>query len=183
MNSLRSPASANSLFSFRPTRGLISRSGVIPISYTQDAVGAIARNVKDLTSALTVMTRVVYDSKDNTTSSVPPSSVGVDYTSNIFGGSLNGVTLGLVEGFFNRTASDETTPVNSVLGDMVSSLQAAGVTVVSVNESVYNATAIAALDVQTSEYRENMDVGTIFKPLISLPNVDLFEAFSVTWHY
>lgn len=33
VNSLRSPASANSLFSIRPTRGLVSRSGVIPIRY------------------------------------------------------------------------------------------------------------------------------------------------------
>ena len=43
VNSLRSPASANSLFSVRPTRGLISRTGIIPISYTQDAIGPIAR--------------------------------------------------------------------------------------------------------------------------------------------
>jgi len=40
-NSLRSPASANNLFSFRPTRGLVSRAGVVPISFTQDTVGAI----------------------------------------------------------------------------------------------------------------------------------------------
>lgn len=33
VNSLRSPASANSLFSIRPTRGLISRAGVIPVRY------------------------------------------------------------------------------------------------------------------------------------------------------
>ena len=157
VNSLRSPASANSLFSFRPTRGLISRAGVIPISYTQDAIGAIARNVKDLAVALTVMTSVGYDPNDNTTALIPSSSVGVDYSGEIYGGSLRGLRFGLVQGFFNRTASNETTPVNTVMDDMVSILQSAGATIVSINETVYNATAIATMDVQTSEYREDMD--------------------------
>lgn len=66
MNSLRSPASANSLFSCRPTRGLVSRSGIIPLSYTQDAIGPIARCVYDLAAALTVMAGVGIDAADNT---------------------------------------------------------------------------------------------------------------------
>lgn len=72
VNSLRSPASANSLFSFRPTRGLISRAGVIAISYTQDTLGAMARTLKDLTVALTVMSSVGYDAADNDTAAIPP---------------------------------------------------------------------------------------------------------------
>lgn len=64
VNSLRSPAASNSLFSFRPTRGLISRAGVIPISSTQDAVGAMARTVRDLALAMTVMAGIGYDPRD-----------------------------------------------------------------------------------------------------------------------
>lgn len=157
MNSLRSPASANSLFSFRPTRGLISRAGVIPVSYTQDSVGAIARNTKDLATALTIMSSVGYDSKDNTTVLKPASLSNVDYSTDVLGGTLRGLKLGLLEGFFNRTASNETTPVNEAMDDMVSVLRRAGATVVSINDIVYNATAIATLDVQTSEFREGMD--------------------------
>jgi Asp-tRNA(Asn)/Glu-tRNA(Gln) amidotransferase A subunit family amidase len=157
VKSLRSPVSANSLFSVRPTRGLISRAGIMPISYTPDVIGPVARNVKDLAAALTVMASVGYDSNDNTTSLIPLSSVGVDYSADIFGGSLKGLRFGLIEGVFNRTSSDETTPVNDVLKNIVSVLEAAGATVVSINETVYNATAIATLDVQTSEYREDMD--------------------------
>lgn len=66
VNSLRSPASANSLFSCRPTRGLISRNGIIPISYTQDTIGPIARCVDDVAIALTVMASVGFDAQDNT---------------------------------------------------------------------------------------------------------------------
>ncbi|TVY85031.1 putative amidase [Lachnellula suecica] len=157
VNSLRSPASANSLFSVRPTRGLISRAGVIPISYTQDTIGPIAKNVKDLAVALTVMASVGYDPNDNTTSMIPSSSVDVDYLADVFRGSLKGQRFGLIEGFFNRTASEETTPVNTVMENTVSTLKRAGATVVSIYETVYNATAIASLDVQTSEYREDMD--------------------------
>lgn len=157
MNSLRSPASANSLFSFRPTRGLISRAGVIPVSYTQDAVGAIARNVKDLAVALTVMASVGHDTQDNTTALIPVSEINVDYSTFVQGGSLRGIRLGLLEGFFNRTASDETTPVNDAMAEIVLELERAGATVFSVNQTVYNATALASLDVQTSEYREGMN--------------------------
>ncbi|KAH8812264.1 amidase signature enzyme [Xylogone sp. PMI_703] len=157
VNSLRSPASANNLFSFRPTRGLISRAGVIPISYTQDALGAIGRSVKDLAVALTVMASVGYDSRDNTTALIPPAIRGIDYSSSIYGGSLKGVRLGLLQGFFNRTSSTETTPVNEAMDHMVSLLKAAGAIIVPIAETVYNATAIQALDVQTSEYREGMN--------------------------
>lgn len=157
VNSLRSPASANSLFSFRPTRGLISRAGVIPISYTQDAVGAIGRSVADIAKALTVMSSVGYDSNDNTTSLRPVAVDGVDYVASMLGGSLAGLRLGLIEGFFNRTATNETTPVNDAMDHVVSILTAAGATVVHIDDPVYNATAISANhDVQQYEYRQEL---------------------------
>ncbi|ROW13866.1 hypothetical protein VPNG_03512 [Cytospora leucostoma] len=158
VNSLRSPAASNSLFSFRPTRGLISRAGVIPISYTQDAVGAMARTVRDLAVALTVMAGVGYDARDNATGLDPAGVVGTDYVAALDGGpGLGGLRLGLVQGFFNFTDSEETTPVNEVLATVVDRLRAAGATVVNITEAIYNATAIsAALDVQAYEYREEL---------------------------
>jgi Asp-tRNA(Asn)/Glu-tRNA(Gln) amidotransferase A subunit family amidase len=113
--------------------------------------------VKDLASALTAMASVGYDPNDNTTATIPSASVGVDYSADVFGGTLKGLRFGLLEGFVNRTSSDETTPVNNVMGKMAAVLEAAGASVASVNETVYNATAIASLDVQTSEYRQDMD--------------------------
>lgn len=156
VNSLRSPAASNSLFSFRPTRGLISRAGVIPISYTQDAVGAMARTVRDLAVAMTVMAGIGYDPRDNATASIPPDVVGRDYVAALRGGpELKGLRVGLVQGFFNFTDSAETTPVNEVMDSMVMKLKVAGVEVVNITEAVYNATAISStLDVQAYEYRE-----------------------------
>jgi Asp-tRNA(Asn)/Glu-tRNA(Gln) amidotransferase A subunit family amidase len=155
VNSLRSPASANSLWSLRPTRGLVSRAGIIPISYTQDTIGPIARCVEDVATALTVMAGIGYDADDNTTASVPAGLQGTDYAASLTTGSLTGLRFGLIEGFFNRTSSNETTPVNDAMSKHVARLRLAGVTIVPINETIYDANKIiAALDVQRYEYRE-----------------------------
>lgn len=157
VNSLRSPASANSLWSMRPTRGLISRAGVIPISYTQDTIGPIARCAEDVATAITIMSSIGYDADDNITASVPAGIQGIDYTASLTTGSLKGLRLGLLEGFFNRTASNETTPVNDAMTKHVAKLRGAGATIVSINETIYDANAIiGALDVQRYEYREEL---------------------------
>jgi Asp-tRNA(Asn)/Glu-tRNA(Gln) amidotransferase A subunit family amidase len=157
VNSLRSPASANSLFSFRPTRGLISRAGVVPVSFTQDTVGAMARSPRDLAVALTVMTGATSDPRDNATDLAPPKVRGKDYTTSLYGVGLKGLRLGVLDGFFNHTPSDETTPVNDVMASMVSRLTAAGAEVINVTESIYDTLAIAKLDVQAFEFREMLD--------------------------
>jgi len=159
VNSLRSPASANSLFSVRPTRGLISRAGIIPISYTQDAIGPIARNVNDLAIALNVMTSIGYDLDDNTTALIPPSPIGIDYLQAVSGApSLRGIRLGLLEGFFNRTPSAETTPVNTAMDALTSALTTAGATIVPIPSPLFNSTALLArYDTQRFEYRQQMD--------------------------
>ncbi|ORY09976.1 amidase signature domain-containing protein [Clohesyomyces aquaticus] len=157
VNSLRSPASANSLFSCRPTRGLITRTGIIPISYTQDTIGPIGRTLKDVAVALTVMASTGYDAADNATALVPPANRDIDYAASISSGTLQGVRIGVLNGFFNRTTSNETTPVNIVMDAMMQKLTSAGATLIPINETIYNATSILALDTQRYEYRELMD--------------------------
>ncbi|EZF29653.1 hypothetical protein H109_07902 [Trichophyton interdigitale MR816] len=165
VNSLRSPASANSLFSLRPTRGLISRAGVLPVSYTQDTVGPIARCVWDLAVSLNIMTGGEwFDRRDNMTALRLRHVKGLDYTASLSkyqgengGESLLGVKFGLIEGFMNRTDSSETTPVNKAMDKMVSRLKKAGAIVIPVTDSMYNSTALLDLDVQAYEYREMVD--------------------------
>lgn len=157
VNSLRSPASANSLFSCRPTRGLITRTGIIPISYTQDTIGPIARCAEDVATALTVMSSIGFDAADNATALVPAGVRGTDYTASLTQGSLKGLRLSLIEGFFNRTASSETTPVNDAMANLTAKLRGAGATIVPITDSLYNTTTIATLDTQRFEYRESMD--------------------------
>jgi Asp-tRNA(Asn)/Glu-tRNA(Gln) amidotransferase A subunit family amidase len=160
VNSLRSPASANSLFSIRPTRGLITRTGIIPISTTQDVIGPIARTIKDVAVALTAMCKPGYDATDNATALVPPLNRNIDYSANLPSASLSGLRLGVLIGFSNYTGSSdpEVAPVNKAMDAWTARLTAAGATIVPINESLYNATAIqTAYDVQRFEYRELMD--------------------------
>ncbi|KAI0839790.1 amidase signature enzyme [Hypoxylon sp. FL0890] len=166
VNSLRSPASANNLVSVRPTRGLISRRGIMSISFTQDNIGPFARNVQDLAVALTVMASVGADEADNATLLVPPEARGIDYARGLDNGTLAGLRIGLLDGFWNHTASNETSPVIGALIDTIGFLEHQGVKIINVTESIYNATAIAKLDVQQFEIKEALN------KYLSSPNLD-----------
>src|SRR5205085_5785207 len=56
--SIVSPASANGLVGIKPTVGLLSRSGIIPISHTQDTPGPMARTVADAAALLSALTGI-----------------------------------------------------------------------------------------------------------------------------
>lgn len=158
VNSLRSPASANSLCSIRPTKGLITRTGILPISTTHDVIGPIAKTIKDVAVALTVMATTEYDAADNETALVPSANRKIDYAASLSGASLKGLRVGVLNGFFNRTNSSEVTPVNNAMDATMARLRAEGVTLVPISETLYNATSIqAAYDVQRYEYRQLMD--------------------------
>ncbi|KAK5017422.1 hypothetical protein LTR16_002318 [Cryomyces antarcticus] len=112
----------------------------------------------DVATALTVMASTGFDPLDNVTALVPSSVRGVDYAASVTTGSLKGLRLGVLNGFFNRTASNETTPVNAAMDAMLAKLRSAGAVLVPINETIYNATAILSLyDTQRFEYREEID--------------------------
>lgn len=129
----------------------------MPISFTQDAIGPFARNMKDLAVALTVMASVGSDPRDNATLLVPPSSKDLDYSKDIVGGTLKGVRIGVLQGFFNRAPSNETTPVNEVMDKEITILESAGAVIIPINETIYSATTLAAWDVQRQEGRQVMN--------------------------
>lgn len=62
INSIRSPSSANSLCGIRPTMGLVSRTGIVPYSLTQDTAGPLARTLTDAVKVLDVIAG--YDKED-----------------------------------------------------------------------------------------------------------------------
>lgn len=80
--SIRGPASNNALVGIAPTRGLVSRAGVIPLSFTQDRVGVHAKTVADAALVLTQIRG--FDAEDLSTSAalgtLLPPSYGADLT-------------------------------------------------------------------------------------------------------
>jgi len=158
VNSLRSPASANGLVSMRATRGLISRNGVVGVSFTQDVVGPMARCVSDVAVMLGVMAGVGHDEGDNATALVPEGVRGTDYAIDLDGRQLESLTIGVLEGFFDRTGRKETEDVNEAMDSMIEDLEEAGVKVVRIQEEVYDANAILRrYDVQRYEFREAVE--------------------------
>jgi Asp-tRNA(Asn)/Glu-tRNA(Gln) amidotransferase A subunit family amidase len=121
-------------------------------------IGPIARTIKDVATALTVMASTGYDAADNDTALVPSHMRNINFASSLSSTSLTGLRIGVLNGFFNRTDSPEVTPVNNAMDSVMSRLSAEGVTLVPIDETIYNATAIqTAYDVQRFEYRELMD--------------------------
>ncbi|GAB7340320.1 hypothetical protein MBLNU457_6772t1 [Dothideomycetes sp. NU457] len=158
VNSLRSPASANGLVSVRATRGLISRSGVVGVSFTQDVVGPMARCVRDVAVMLGVMAGVGFDQGDNATALVPEGVRGSDYAKDLDGSRLEGLRIGVLEGFFDRTGREETDAVNEAVDSLIEKLKEAGVEIIRIEEEVYDANAILKkYDVQKYEFREAVE--------------------------
>ena len=99
--SIVSPSSTNGVVGFKPTVGLLSRSGIIPISATQDTAGPMTRTVKDAAILLSALAGV--DANDKVTSeSVGKSSN--DYTSFLDADSLKGKRIGVETSFMKGNA-------------------------------------------------------------------------------
>ena len=100
------PANANGVVGIKPTVGLVSRAGVIPISHTQDTVGPHARTVADAATVLTAIVQRTPDPRDPATSTSPLGKLGqprpappVDYRAFLNSKGLKGARIGVVRDF------------------------------------------------------------------------------------
>src|SRR6516225_7023115 len=99
------PANVNGVVGIKPTVGLVSRGGVVPISHTQDTVGPHARTVADAATTLNFIVARSSDRRDPETSGVPlgwqgtgktrPTNIPADYTQFVNPNGLQGARLGL----------------------------------------------------------------------------------------
>jgi amidase len=118
--SVTAPASINGLAGLKPTIGLVSRSGIVPISASQDTAGPMARTVRDLAILLSVMAGV--DPQDSATSQ---SKAAPDYTRFLDPRGLRGARLGVARKFFSNNA-----PLDAFLSGCVDALKKAGAEVI-----------------------------------------------------
>lgn len=95
--SIVSPSGACSVVGIKPTIGLLSRAGLVPISHTQDSPGPMARSVVDVAILLGVMTGV--DDRDAATTS-SQGHAETDYTRVLDPGGLRGARIGVARKHF-----------------------------------------------------------------------------------
>ena len=95
--SVVSPSSLNGLVGIKPTVGLVSRAGIIPISHSQDTAGPMTRTVRDAAILLGAMTGV--DSEDEYTKESKGKS-HKDYTKFLDANGLKGARIGVFRQYF-----------------------------------------------------------------------------------
>jgi amidase len=128
------PSSLSGVVGIKPTVGLTSRAGVVPISHTQDTVGPHARTVADAAAVLTVIASQTYDGRDAATAGVPLGRRGLgprpalpaDYTQFVNRNGLRGARIG-----FTRQGLDGIQPdTAAVFDDALAAMTGAGAVLV-----------------------------------------------------
>jgi amidase len=102
--SVTAPSSVNSLVGIKPTVGLIGRSGIIPISHSQDTAGPMARTVRDAAILLSALAGV--DPRDPATNA-SAEKAQTDYTKFLDPRGLKGARLGVERKFFGGNAGSD----------------------------------------------------------------------------
>ncbi|MDC3421218.1 amidase family protein [Aquibacillus koreensis] len=116
--SILSPASSNSLVGIKPTVGLISRTGIIPIAHSQDTAGPMTTTVTDAAIVLGALTGI--DIKDPATS-ISEGQALTDYTKHLVLEGLNGAKIGVDRTYLEGLEDEELTLVNQAIADLTKS--------------------------------------------------------------
>jgi len=132
-SSVRSPSAFCGLVGLRPTRGLVSRTGIVPLSEHQDTAGPITRSVADAARMLDAM--VGYDPDDPVTATGAGRVPADGYVSHLDGRGLEGARIGVVRSLFGLQAPDSAPEaaaraITDVTETAIEEMAAAGATVV-----------------------------------------------------
>ncbi|HEY5022970.1 MAG TPA: amidase [Gemmatimonadaceae bacterium] len=117
------PSSANGIVGIKPTVGLVSRAGIVPIAHSQDTAGPMTRTVRDAAILLSVLAGV--DPRDPATSSSTARGQ-IDYTTFLDANGLRGARIGVARAkFFGY--SDVT---DKLINDAIDAMKAQGAIIV-----------------------------------------------------
>jgi amidase len=108
------PSNANGIVGIKPTLGLISRSGIIPIAHSQDTAGPMARTVRD--TAILLNTLGGADPRDSATA-VSDGKIAADYTQFLDPNGLRGARIGVARKYFGFSDSVDSL-MDSVMEEM-----------------------------------------------------------------
>jgi amidase len=159
--SVRGPSSANGIVGLKPTHGLMSRDGIVPLGLSFDTGGPMARSVYDVALALSVMSGV--DRADPATAKSRGHVQG-DYTQFLKVGALRGARIGVARDFLGQ---DEGT--DAVMAQAISTLKALGATVVDPvrypvyllesKQAIYNQLVSSEFKAQITDYLQTTGPG------------------------
>ena len=143
------PSSANGIVGIKPTVGLISRSGIIPISFTQDTPGPMARNITDAVIALGSLSGI--DPQDKMTLKSRDYRLK-DYTPHLKVNGIDGKRIGLFKAPLGKNAK-----VDSLLYHSIQLIKDAGGTIIEIDEITPAETAKNSFEVMLYEYKYGLN--------------------------
>ncbi len=120
------PSSANGIVGIKPTLGLISRAGIIPIAHSQDTAGPMARTVRD--AAILLGALAGPDSRDSATTSAEATSkvrTITDYTQFLNPNGLRGSRIGVARKYFGFNDA-----VDELMNHLIDEMKTAGAIIV-----------------------------------------------------
>jgi amidase len=165
------PSHANGIVGIKPTVGLISRTGIIPISCTQDTPGPMARTVRD--AAICLGTMVGVDSTDIKTIA-SKGNYFTDYTRFLKKDGLNGKRIGLFKAPYGINFK-----VDSLMNENVRYLKSQGAEIIEISEIVKPEVDKYSFEIMLYEYKDGLN--NYFKSLgakASIHNVEELIAFN-----
>jgi amidase len=167
------PANANGVVGLKPTVGLLSRSGIIPISYTQDTPGPMTRNVTDAAIALGLMTGV--DKKDSVTKESTGKSFQ-DYTPFLMKDALKGKRLGIL-----KTPLGKMKDVDSLFFKAVDFMKAQGAEVFEIPMIGTKETGKNSFEVLLYEFKDGLNnYFAGLAPSVKIKSIDDLFAFNAS---
>jgi amidase len=116
------PSSANGIVGIKPTLGLISRAGIIPIAHSQDTSGPMARTVRDAAILLGALAGT--DSRDPATADAN-AKMQKDYTQYLDPNGLKGARIGVARKYFGFSDS-----VDALMNHVIDEMKSAGAVIV-----------------------------------------------------
>ncbi len=143
------PASVNGLAGLKPTVGLVSRTGIIPISISQDTAGPMARTVADVALLLSGMAAV--DASDPS-GAAAEGKIAPDYTTFLKADALKGKRFGVL-----RQAMGYHPDVDASMTVAIEALKAAGADVVDIKVPTYNDWNDAEFSVLLYEFKDGLN--------------------------
>ena len=143
------PASVAGLVGLKPTVGLVSRNGIIPISITQDTAGPMGRSVADVAVLLTAMAAV--DGSDPAAAAAAD-RIPDDYRAFLKADALKGKRLGVL-----RQAMGYHPDVDAATETAITALKAAGAEVIEVEVGTYDEWNAAEFEVLLYEFKDGLD--------------------------
>lgn len=150
INSVRSPSSANNLVGIRPTIGMVSRSGIVPYSLTQDTAGPLCRTVEDAARTLSVIAG--YDEDDEITAW--SYNKAQNFEGGLEKGTLEGKRIGILRSFFGKEEINR--PVNEVMEKALGVLQRGGAELVEITDDIDSAWLTSEVSVHLDDFNDHL---------------------------